>query len=246
MAEWREQHVNRCEGGDHDQDVSELTLPNGMSVYWLDRPDDDSVLNQPEMDMKDKDRGDPEVYEGRFSANGFFQFCTGAYYLVTDPIYVQKGRLCRGELMYMHVFRDTVGGARAGLLDGDGLFTGSYAKAPEQRATIEAPVTWGRWRSSRPGAGDYLLPRVWVKLKTPEVVPLAGYVRLVVQFSSDYPAFAAGHFDVFRVEQFTEGGEPPGPEPGPGPGDYEVDLRVTGTIRRAGGVGGMLDRLVGL
>lgn len=237
MPEWREQYVSRCESGFYDQSAPEVTIPIGMNVYWLDQPDDDAALNRPEMDAKDKDLGHPEVYEGRFSATGFFQNCTGVYYLVTDPIYVQSGRLCRGELMYMHVFDGSVGGARAGLMDGDGYFTGDYAKLPEQRALIEAPVTWGRWRSSRPGAPDFLPDREWAKLTTPEVVPTAGYVRLIVQFGSDYPAFAAGHFDVFRVEQFTEGGEPPGPPPEPTPGDYEVNLRVTGTIRRAENAG---------
>jgi len=44
-----------------------------------------------------------------------------------------------------------------------------------------------------------------------------GHVRLVVQFSADYAGFSAGHFDVFRVEQYAEAGEPgPGPEPDPG------------------------------
>ena len=228
MAEWREQYVCRCESGFWDQGgATEVTVPKGMSVYWLDDPTDNSKLNRPEMDLKDKQAGHPEVYEGRFSATGFFQNCTGVYWLVTDPIYVENGRVVRGECRYMHVFHDSHGGARLGLVDGNGKFSGAYVRAPFERGAIEDPVVWGGWQGTY---GEDALPqREWCKLLAPEIIPTVGHVRLVVQFNADYPGFSAGHFDVFRVEQYAEEGEPePDPEPDPG-GVLHVEL--SGTIR---------------
>ena len=225
MAEWREQSVNRCEDGPQDQGgEGALTIPKRMHVYWLHDPNNPAQLNRPEMDFKDRQLGHPEVYEGRFSANGFFQDSTGVFWLVSDPIYVENGRAVRGELMYMHVFDRSHCGARAGLVDGDGRFTGAYVRAPFEQSSIEALVTWGGWQSTY---GDEALPqREWIKLLAPEIIPTVGHVRLVVQFNADYPGFSAGHFDVFRVEQYAEGGEPD-PEPEPEP-DGVLHVEVTG------------------
>jgi len=214
MAEWREQYVCRCESGFWDQSGhTEVTVPVGFHVYWLDDPSSNSAYNRPEMDAKDRQLGHSEVYEGRFSANGFFLHSTGTYYLITDPIYVQSGRAARGEVMYMHVFDlNSGGGARLGLTDGDGCFTGDYARAPFEKSAIEAAVTWGAWQGTY---GDGKLPnRQWVKLSAPEMLPTQGHVRLVVQFNLDYAGFGGGHFDVFRVEQYMEQDEPPEPQPG--------------------------------
>jgi len=216
-GQWREQYVNRCEGGFYDQGgKSEFTIPVGMQLYYLHDPVDPEKNNEPEMDAKDKALGHREVFEGRYSANGFYQFCSGTYWLVTDPIFVQNGRPVRGELMYMHVFDNSNGGGRAGITDGDGPFGGDFARPPEQREAIESAVNWGGWRGTY--GGDGLPERQWVKLTAPEVMPTKGHVRLCVQFNSDNAGFGAGHFDVFRVEQFTDTAEPePEPEPGPGP-----------------------------
>lgn len=234
-GEWREQYVCRCESGFWDQGgKTEFTIPIRMVLYYLHNPDDNTKHNEPEMDLKDKEAGHREVYEGRFSANGFYQGSTGIYWLVTDRIYIQSGRAVRGELMYMHVFNNSNGGARAGLVDGDGPFTGDYARKPSEREAIEHAVVWGGWQGTY---GTGALPqRQWAKLQTPEIIPTVGYIRLVVQFNADYAGFSAGHFDVFRVEQYAEEGEPdPGPDPDPngvlrvevtGPGGGPIEVRL--------------------
>jgi len=223
--EWREQYVCRCESGFWDQGGKpEFTIPVRMQLYFLHNPDNPAEFNEPEADAKDRQLGHSEVYEGRFSAVVYAQNSTGLLWLVTDPIYVETGRAVRGELMYMHVFRNGHGGARAGIVDGDGKFDQDHARAPFEREAIEEAVTWGGWQGTY---GDNALPqREWVKLTAPEIIPTVGHVRLVVQFSADYAGFSAGHFDVFRVEQYAEEGEPePGPEPGPG---GVVRIEVTG------------------
>jgi len=211
MGTWREQYVNRCEDGFYDQHgVPEVTIPKGMQVFWLHDASNPAELNRPEMDAKDRQAGHPEVYEGRFSANGFYLSCTGTYWLVTNRIYVQCGRAVRGSAMYMHVFANANGGARLGLVDGDGVFVGSNARDPMERGTIEGSVVWGGWQGTY--GAEALPDRKWVRLDAPEIIPTEGFVRLVVQFNVDDPGFGAGHYDVFRLEQYAEG-EQPGPSP---------------------------------
>ena len=178
------------------------------------------------MDYKDRDLGHPEVYEGRYSANGFYQFTIGTYWLVTEPIYVQNGRSVRAEAMYMHVFNNANGGARAGLVDGDGPFTGDFARSPSDRAAIENAINWGGWQGTY-GAGK-LPNRQWAKLSTPQIVPTAGHVRLALQFNVDNPGFGAAHWDVLRVEQYVEGTEPE-PEPDP-PVEGVLRVEIIGPV----------------
>jgi hypothetical protein len=224
MPEWREQYVNRCERGFHDQGAPEVTVPDGTVVHWV-QGSAPGEFNRPEMDAKDREAGHTEVYEGRYSANGFYISSTGRYFLVTTPIFVQNGRPCRGSVMYMHTFTGGQGGARCGLVDGDGPFSDGGPFAPADDPGDDPRIAWGAWRST-----PELPNREWVRLETPEVVPTAGHVRLVCQFNNDYAVeHAGGHWDVLTVEQYTEGGEPPGP----GEGEWVVDLRVTGTVRAA-------------
>ena len=244
MAEWRVQHQNRCEQGFHDQDASERTVPNGTSVHWI-QGSVSGDYNCPEMDFKDRDAGEPEVYEGRFSASGFYIYSTGRYWLVSEPIYVQMGRPCRGFAWYMHTFSGGHGGGRCGLIDGDGPFNGGPKWALANTPELHAAISWGAWRGTYSGE-SYLRNREWAKLSTPEIMPSAGHVRLAMQFNSDHRAqHAGGHWDVFTVEQYTEGNGPVPPEPG------DV-LRVEITGPNGGPIqvqqvsGGLLARLFGL
>jgi len=221
MAEWREQYVNRCESGFYDQGgKSEFTIPLKTSLFYIHDPDHEGQYDEPETDAKDKEKGQPEVYEGRFSCVIMNNSSTGTAWLVTDPIYVQNGRIVRGSAMYMHVFDNANGGARAGMVDGDGPFTGDFARYLSGRGEIESAVMWGGWQGTY-GVGE-LPNRQWIILTTPEIIPKRGFVRLCVQFNADNPGFSAGHFDVFRVEQYTEGSEP-----SPIPGD-KIRVEVTG------------------
>jgi len=102
-----------------------------------------------------------------------------------------------------------------------------HVAGPTHRGNRTA--SWGGWRGTYDG-DSYLPDREWAKLSTPEIVPTEGHVRLVVQFNSDHrAAHAGGHWDVFTVEQYTEGTEPE-----LAPGEYVVDLHVTGTLRLTG------------
>ena len=177
-----------------------------------------------------------EHFFGSFKSGGF----TLAGHLYRPAEYTATVILLHGYLNHTGQFKNLIryllenGFAVAAYdLPGHGFSTG-------ERAAIEGAVVWGGWRSFRPGTADHLPAREWAQLKTPEVVPTAGHVRLVVQFNSDYAGFGAGHFDVFRVEQYTDGGTNPNPNPTPTPGDYKVNLvatiggleiPITGTVR---------------
>ena len=210
--EWSPVYSNRCERGFHDQGGKpEFTIPDGFELYYLHNPACPTECNEPEADLKDAERH-PEVYEGRYSAVVYYSFSTGSCWLVSEPVFVQNRRLLRAKAMYMHVFENAGGGARCGLTDGDGPFLGEHTFPPEQRGAIEAAVTWGCWRAIY----DPTPQRQWVELATPQFVPTAGHVRVVVQFVLNEAGFGAGHFDAFRIEQLVDGDPTPTP-----PGDFD-------------------------
>ena len=208
--EWVQVYYNACERGFWDQDgVGALTIPVGTHVWWLEDPSSPALLNRPEMDLKDA-QIQVEVYEGRYSANGFFNSNTGRLWLVTDPVYVQNGRPVLGSCMYMHVMRDTQGGGRAGIVDGEWPFVPPYERPPGDEGALTGGVFWGAWvNQSFPN-------NEWTRLETPQVVPTTGRVRLILQFNNDWAHFAGAHWDVLQLEQLT--GIAPEPDP---PGDFD-------------------------
>ena len=213
MPDWSEVYVHRMERGFYDQGAPEVTIPIGTVVFWIDDPDDESRFNRPEMDRKDTELGHTEVYEGRFSCNGFFISATGRFWLVTDPIYVENGRPVRASMMYMHKFDGSQCGGRLGIVNGDGPFGGVPGGFPPGSGVSQDPsITWGPWLASHSGHGH----DVWGELTAPEVVPTEGHVRIVLQFNNDYPAFAGAHGDVMILEQLGNGGTVP-------PGDCSFD-----------------------
>lgn len=220
--EWSQVYWNAMERGSYDQGGKpEFTLPKGLEVYYLHDPDNESENNEPEMDIKDAEQH-PEVYEGRFSGNGFYLYSTGVFWVVTEQIFVQNNRPVRGSAHHMHVYNNSSGGARFGIVDGDGPFSDQYAFPPSQLEAINAAVTWGDWRSSYDGTPN----RQWYALSTPELTPTQGHVRLVLQFTSDFAGGGHSHFDTFKAEQKI-GSEPPPPT---GDIDYE---RIDRIIRDA-------------
>lgn len=228
--EWAVIHRNSCENGFYQQGgVPQLTVPVGTTIHWIQRAEGDPVdiFRRPEAALKDAEKH-PEVYEGRYSCGAFYISSIGRYGFVLDRVYVQNGRAVRGSAMYMHVHHSkSEVGSRCGMIDGDGPFGDGGPEWPSSGVDPfqDNRIVWGGWASTYGGVPD----REWVKLETPQVVPSEGYVRMVVQFNCDFADFGAGHYDVFLVEQLTDGSGPVEP-PTPVEGGYKVELTVTGTI----------------
>ena len=226
MASWQEIYFNGCEEGFHDVKVdgipqTELTIPNKMSLHWLDGNNQPGLLHRPEMDMKKDDQS--EIFDGLFSATGFVINSTGRFGLVTDPIPVEIGKKIVGVVKYMHVFTDQggqamQGGSRLGIVTSDDSFIGGpkWTVDPFEHPDIK----WGSWR----GIGD-TENRKWVTLATPEVMPNGPFVRLVVQFNADFAtSFSSAHWDNWILYQYTEGTEPPSSDLGSQLRDIVADL----------------------
>jgi len=198
--QWLQVYLNACERGFYDQDgASEITIPVGTELFWIEDPTAKGILDRPEMDLKDVSFHS-EVYEGRFSGSGMFQDTTGRLFLVTDPIYVQNGRPVCGSCMYMQELRGTQGGGRLGIVDGNGLFEGQHECPPGKDESFAQSVTWGDWYNWQE------LEKVWAELTTPQVVPTLGFVRLVLRFNLDYARWGGFCYDVLRVEQLVGSG----------------------------------------
>ena len=224
---WKVVHQNNCEQGFYDQDgEGPLTIPIGTQVTWL-QGEGEGCNPRPEMDFKDVQMH-PEVYEGRYSASGSYRHAYGKYWLVTDRIYVDPANLVRGSCRYMHVFDGGGGGARCGIVNGDGPWAekGGRWEDPTQG---DVETQWGQWRGTY---GEEGVPnREWVKLSTPALQPLQGFIRLVMQFNADYAGpSSAGHWDVMMVEQEDGGGIIPPPN---GDVDYDrIEQIMADVIRR--------------
>ena len=198
--QWLQVYLNACERGFYDQDgASEITIPVGTELFWIEDPTAKGILDRPEMDLKDVSFHS-EVYEGRFSGSGMFQDTTGRLFLVTDPIYVQNSRPVRGSCMYMQELRGTQGGGRLGILNGSGLFGGQHECPPSLDEDFAETVTWGDWYNWQEPE------KVWAELTTPQLVPTQGFVRLVLRFNLDYARWGGFCYDVLRVEQLVGSG----------------------------------------
>ena len=223
--EWKDIYVNRCEGGFYDQvdpetgnPAPELTVVKGFTAHWLHKGDGD--FPRPELDMKKLPQ--PEVYEGRFSAGGFYLSSTGRFGFVSDRIYVTPGEKLRASVMYMHVFNGNKvgGGSRAGIVMGDGPFGSAQTVWPKNEDPFnDGAIVWGGWRGTYVGDTPN---REWVKLETPETMGGIDYVRIVVQFNADVAAAGShGHWDVFKLQAFTSSSPdiPDDPQPDDPPPD---------------------------
>ena len=220
MAGWAEAYANYCEDGFHAQGTDHLMVADGLAIHYLHQGEGN--YPRPELKPKDRNAGQSEVWEGRYSQSGFYISAVGRFGLVSDPVPVQAGLRTRASAMYMHVYAAQFGlGCKCGIIDGDGPFTGGpvWPVGGEDPFNSEA-IVWGGWRWAR--QDDVNLPqREWAKLQTPEIHPSGGWVRMVVQFNVDVAgAGSHGHWDAFLVEQYVEGA----PEPPPN-GLTEEDVR---------------------
>lgn len=236
---WREVFRQDCEGGlfpVQSGSDGHLEVVEGFACHYrhTSSPGD---FPRPELKPKDKENGQPEVFEGRYAQSGFYISSTGQFALVSDRIYVEPGRPVRGSAMYMHVFGDRGGGgSRCGIVDGDGPFiAGAGPEWPKDGLDpfSDPSISWGKWESTYGGLSN----RRWVKLLSPEVVPVNSFVRLIVRFNADTAASGSnGHWDLFVVEQDTDVPVPPGPSPPdpPGSGPYVVETYVDGQLVASG------------
>ncbi len=219
---WNEMHVNRCEGGFFAQDgIGHLMMAKGLRVHWRHQGTG-GFYPRPEMKPKEKLLGQPEVYEGLYSQSGFYISAEGQFAIVTDKIFVEPGKPVRGSAMYMHVYDDVAFGlgSRCGIVDGDGPFL----RGPEWPKDGENPfedvaIHWSDdWGSAWEGDPENLPQNIWKQLDSPEMVPSGNYVRLVVQFNADVKSAGSnGHWDLFRLEQYTDVTDPPIPPDPPVP-----------------------------
>lgn len=218
---WKNVHVNNCEQGFHEQGDQHLTVVNGMTVHYIHGGE--GHFPRPELKPKDKNAGQPEVFEGRYSQSGFYISSDGRFGLVSDPIFGEIGLRTKGSVMYMHVHSEPhfALGSRCGVIDGDGPFTaGPVWPLGGTDPFASAAIKWGEWRWTRSAPLDINLPqREWAKLTTPEIVLSGDYARLVVQFNVDLAANGShGHWDAFTLQQYDESVDPdPDPDPGQPP-----------------------------
>ena len=200
MGDWREIYFNAFETF-YDQDqIGELTIPAGTSIYWRHDPAE-GQLDRVEADFKDADIGHPEVFEGRYSASLAWTFSTGSAALVSDPIYegiVGLPTVIRAS--YMHVFADGgEGGAVLGVVFQDNdPFDGMLHEMPsaEGNAFTDPAIKWGDWVSMRE-VGD----REWATLESIRFTTQPGYYRWVLLFNNDLAIPGAGHFDAVSIVQ---------------------------------------------
>jgi hypothetical protein len=203
VGTWNELFSQGCESGNFPAQGGEshLQVVDNFTVHWRHKGEGD--FPRPELKPKDREDGQPEVYEGRYAQSGFYISATGQFALVSDPIVVEPGKPVRGEAMYMHVFGDhRGGGSRCGVVDGDGPFLGG-PQWPKDGVDpfSDSSIAWGEWQSTYRGLPD----RSWVKVESGEVTPTQAYVRLIVQFNADTASSGSnGHWDNFLLEQFSE------------------------------------------
>jgi hypothetical protein len=152
MADWMQIYKEDLEAGAfYDQTDPEVTLPRGFRVVWITSERDDEY-KRPEMDYKDKERGEPEVYEGRYSGVGFHRFTRFSWYLVSNPIAVTPGKATRAKAAVMveaHGIEDDLSrpgacGVRVGLIDADTLSItdDDLSESSQQARQSAAAIDW--------------------------------------------------------------------------------------------------------
>jgi len=216
MPEWKVIYLNKFEKFYDQDNIPELTVPEGTSVHWLHG----DGYPRPEMDAKTRPQS--EVYEGDKSANGFYMHSKGRFGIVTFPITVIPGKSLRASVMYMHVFNKAPtigGGSRLGIdLGGAGspFVLGGPAWPVDGTSPFESKnIVWSEWQGTY---GPEALPnREWAPLVVPEVLitPIVSSVRLIILFTADVAGEGShGHWDNLVLEQYDAGIVTPPPTGG--------------------------------
>ena len=205
---WVERYRNSLEGEWYDQDnESEVTLPLTPVKHYVTWDTDWGP--RPEMDFKDKEQGEPEVYDLRFAGVGFHVHTRFSWTIHTDLIPIAAGQRTYGTVAVMV---DTRG------VDGDQDKLGDCGMRlgiSEQESPDSDQIIWSPWWSVRDDPNNPELAenqRVWGILQTPEFVPAVGQARLFIQCNANIAAaLSAGHYDLETIMQYDEGGTIPPP-----------------------------------
>lgn len=188
--------------------IGELTCPNDWTPDWIDG-DAPGVLHRPEYDLKDKQKGQPEVHSGRFAANFFTAHAThdGCLY---RKFQVGKGKGVRVRVMTMGVSHEddmvTDGG--------HGMRVGIDPTGGEDHTDLS--VVYGDWYSSymkgkKFGAQEYREGK-WVEVSA-ETVSEVDEVTVFLHSRADFAVdINASHWDDFVVE-VGDASEIPPPKP---------------------------------
>jgi hypothetical protein len=215
MANWDEVFNDDLKEGDfYDQGWPEVSLPRGYHMVW-EGP-------RSEMDFKDIERGQPEVFKGRYSGVGFHAFTQFKWWIISEPIRVTAGRKTRAKAALMvvsHGIEDdpTRPGAcemRVGLVNAADIainadkLQASPTAADQECARVvsqirNAEIAWSEWWGVRDTLDN---EQEWKTRRTDEMRPQGAQVRLIIQCNADEAAaISAGHYDDLIVEQDLEG-----------------------------------------
>lgn len=191
---WQTVYSDGLEAPFFDQDgISELTIPAGHQVRW------DQTMDRPEMDVKRLPQREVSPDGGQQSAVGFLPYKKFRWWCYTEvPISIAAGRRTMASAAVMIVSHGIGGNSnRAGAC---GMRVGlSPADELDPRGS---GIVWSDWWVVRDNLDN---ERIWHTLKTPELVPAIGEVRLWIQCNADVAAsISAGHWDAECIEQWIE------------------------------------------
>lgn len=170
--------------------ISELTCPNGWTPVWT-KTQGKGLMHRPEFDMKDKQKGQPEVRTGRYAANFFTTYATHDAALYRR-FRVGVGRGIRASVWCMGVTHDPLG-----IDGGHGMQIGID---PTGGTDHTAPtVIYGDWWSSYMKDQGWK-ERLWKQVST-EAVSQADEITIFLRARCDYKAeINASHWDDFEIE----------------------------------------------
>jgi hypothetical protein len=177
------------EEGSYDyQGILQLTCPTGWTPHWLDSPTS-AVLHRPEYDVKDQERGHPEIRTGRFSASFYTVFSTH------DACLYRKFRVPPQMLVRATVWGMNVSNSHGGRDGGHGMRVGIDPTGGEDHTAPS--VVYGEWWSSYlPGWQE----RAWQELCVAARAE-AEVVTVFLHAKCDYAAdINASYWDDFQLQ----------------------------------------------
>ncbi|HUT21338.1 MAG TPA: hypothetical protein VM366_19475 [Anaerolineae bacterium] len=214
------------EEGSYDyQGILQLTCPTGWTPHWVDGSAD-GILHRPEYDLKDRQRGHPEVRTGRFSASFYTIFATH------DACLCRKFRVAPGKLVRASVWAMNVTNSSGGRDGGHGMRVGIDPTGGEDH-TAPSVVYGGWWSSYMPDWREH----EWRELSV-ETAAEAEVVTVFLHAKCDYAAdINASHWDDFQLQVGEAGPQPSVNEEGICPTLAQIEEIVRRVVREE------LDRL---
>jgi hypothetical protein len=176
------------EGAYDYQGIRQLTCPTGWTPYWVDGSAE-GVLHRPEYDLKDRERGHPEVRTGQYAASFYTVYATH------DACLYRKFRVGTDKLVRASVWAMNVTNSRGGRDGGHGVRVGIDPAGGEDH-TASSVVYGGWWSSYMPEWQE----REWHELVV-ETCAQAEVVTVFLHARCDYAAdINASHWDDFQLQ----------------------------------------------